>query len=98
MSYKTRTDDRFVLPIINGMRDDPYNDRQYAKAQALLVKGHVLRLFDHSGNPTAFLTCGDTSVPPIKLPPEVAYKLIEDKAVQHSTKGWNYDDYVLAAA
>lgn len=80
------------------MLDDTYNNRQYAKAQALLSRGHVLRLFDHSGNPSAFVTCGNTSNPPFKLPPEVAYKLIEDKAVEHSTKGWNYDDYVLAAA
>lgn len=79
------------------MRSDSYNDRQLAKAEGLLRRGQLLRLFDHSGNPSAFITCGDLSAAPCRIAVEVAQRLIDDGIVSHSTRGWNYDDYVLVA-
>lgn len=80
------------------MLADPHNSKQYAKAEALLKRGHVLRLFDHSGNPSAFVTSGEMDNAPARVPVEVAQQLISDGVATHATKGWNYDDYVLAPA
>lgn len=78
------------------MLNDSYNLKQYAKAEMLLRKGYILRFFDHSGNPSAFVTSGEADAAPIRLPAEVAQQIIEDGLAAHITKGWNYDDYALA--
>lgn len=74
---------------------DPHNNKQYVKAEGLLRRGHILRLFDHSGNPSAFVTSGEMDNAPVRVPVEVAQQLISDGVASHATKGWNYDDYII---
>lgn len=79
------------------MLNDSYNTKQYSRTEALLKRGHILRLFDHSGNPSAFVTSGAMDTAPVRIPVEVAQLLISDGIAAHATKGWNYDDYVAVA-
>lgn len=75
---------------------DHHSTKQLNRALEKLRQGFFLRFYDEGVLGSVFLTDG-SNPNPTRLSVEVAQELICKGHVTHSTKGWNYEEYVIAA-